>query len=244
LKRNAEIQRGLDLDTLERTAEARQLLETLVEKNPADLEAITALGNVLRARKLFKEAAEVYSKGIARLAEPARPHWSMFYFRGICYERSKDWPRAEKDFEKALELYPDQPQTLNYLGYSWVDQGLYLDKALGMIRRAVELRPNDGYIVDSLGWAYYRLGRYEEATKELERAIELRPEDPVINDHLGDAYWKVGRQLESNFQWRHARDMKPEPEDLAKIEIKLRDGLKEDGSPSKAGAVRNSGNGG
>ena len=244
LKRNAEIQRGLDLDTLERTAEARQLLENLVEKNPADLEAITALGNVLRARKLFKEAAEVYSKGIDRLAEPARPHWSMFYFRGICYERSKEWPRAEKDFEKALELFPDQPQTLNYLGYSWVDHGLYLDKALGMIRRAVELRPNDGYIVDSLGWAYYRLGRYEDATKELERAIELRPEDPVINDHLGDAYWKVGRQLESNFQWRHARDMKPEPEDLAKIEIKLRDGLKEDGPPSKAGAVKNSGNGG
>jgi tetratricopeptide (TPR) repeat protein len=244
LKRNAEIQRGLDLDALERTAEARQLLEEIVENNPKDLEAITALGNVLRARKLYSEAAGVYSKAIALLTEPARQHWTLFYFRGICYERSKNWPQAEKDFEKALELFPDQPQTLNYLGYSWVDQGLHLDKALGMIRRAVELRPNDGYIIDSLGWAYYRLGRYEEAAKELERAIELKPEDPVINDHLGDAYWKVGRRLESNFQWRHALDMKPEPEDLPKIEIKLREGLKDDGPSPKAGAVKNSGNGG
>ncbi len=244
LKRNAEIQRGLGLDALERIAEARQLLETIVESNPKDLEAITALGNVLRARKLYAEAVGVYSKGVALLTEPARQHWTLFYFRGICYERSKNWPLAEEDFEKALELFPDQPQTLNYLGYSWVDQGLHLEKALGMIRRAVELRPNDGYIVDSLGWAYYRLGRYEDATKELERAIELRPEDPVINDHLGDAYWKVGRRLESHFQWRHALDMKPEPEDLPKIEIKLREGLKDDGPPSKAGAVKNSGNGG
>ncbi len=169
---------------------------------------------------------------------PGRQHWTLFYFRGICLERTKDWPRAEKDLEKALELFPEQPQVLNYLGYSWVDQGLYLDKALKMIRRAVELRPNDGYIVDSLGWAYFRLGRYDESTSELERAIELKPEDPVINDHLGDSYWKVGRELEARFQWTHARDNKPEPEDLTKIEEKLKSGLKaEESTPSKAGSV-------
>jgi tetratricopeptide (TPR) repeat protein len=243
LKRHAEIERALDLEQLERGAEAKKLLASLIEQDDSEIEAITALGNVLRARKEFKEAAEVYSKAVALVKEPARQHWSLFYYRGICYERSKEWALAEKDFEKSLELFPDQAQVLNYLGYSWVDQGLHLDKALQMIRRAVELRPNDGYIVDSLGWAYYRLGRFEEAAKELERAIELRPEDPVINDHLGDAYWQVGRRLESGFQWRHARDLKPEPEDLAKIEIKLREGL-QDKPPTKAGAVGGSGDGG
>jgi tetratricopeptide (TPR) repeat protein len=125
---------------------------------------------------------------------------------------------------------------LNYLGYSWVDQGINLDKGIKMIRRAVELRPNDGYIVDSLGWAQYRLGNYQEASDALERAIELKPEDPVINDHLGDVYWKVGRELEAHFQWRHARDNKPEPEDLARIEDKLKNGL-QDGPASKNGAI-------
>ena len=247
LKRNAEIQTGLNLETLERSDEAKKQLERLVEEQPDDVEAIVALGNVLRLRKQWKEAADVYSKAIGRIQEPGRQHWTLYYFRGICLERAKDWPRAEKDLEKALELYPEQPQVLNYLGYSWVDQGLYLDKALKMIRRAVELRPNDGYIVDSLGWAYYQLGRYDESTIELERAIELKPEDPVINDHLGDSYWRVGRELEARFQWRHARDNKPEPEDLIKIEEKLKSGLKADAGvpPSKAGAVAGTtGNGG
>ena len=117
---------------------------------------------------------------------------------------------------------------LNYLGYSWVDQGVNLDEGMRMIRRAVEQRPDDGYIVDSLGWAYYRLGNFEEAVKHLERAVELKPEDPTINDHLGDAYWKVGRQLEAHFQWSHARDLKPEPDELEKIEEKLKSGLPDD----------------
>jgi Flp pilus assembly protein TadD len=175
---------------------------------------------------------------------PARQHWTLFYFRGISHERAKQWPAAEKDFRKALDLNPDQPQVLNYLGYSWIDRGLNLDEGLLMIRKAVELRPKDGYIVDSLGWAFYKLGRYEEAAKELERAIELRPEDPVINDHLGDAYWRVGRQLEARFQWIHARDLKPEPEDLVKIEAKLKDGMKDEEPPSTARNENKPGNGG
>ena len=244
LKRNAEIQRALNLDALERTDEARERLTSLIQKHPDDLEAISALGNVLRARKRYAEAADVYSKAVALIKQPARQNWTLFYFRGICLERSKQWPQAEKDFLKSLELNADQPQVLNYLGYSWVDQGVNLDRGLDMIKKAVELRPNDGYIVDSLGWAYYRLGRFEEAVKELERAIELRPEDPVINDHLGDAYWKVGRRLEANFQWRHALDLKPEPEDAPKIQAKLTDGLKEDAPPTSAGGGSAPGSGG
>lgn len=244
LKRNAEIQRALNLDVLERADEARALLSDLVGKYPDDLEAMIALGNVLRARKHYTDAIDVYSKALALVKEPERQHWTLFYFRGICYERSKQWPLAEKDFLKSLEINPDQPQVLNYLGYSWVDQNVHLEKGLEMIRKAVELRPKDGYIVDSLGWAYYRLGRYEEAVKELERAIELRPEDPVINDHLGDAYWKVGRRLEATFQWRHALDLKPEAEEVPKIQAKLAEGLKENGPPPTAGTDKKTGNGG
>jgi tetratricopeptide (TPR) repeat protein len=234
LKRNAEIHRALNLEVLDRHDEATKALQEIIKKDPDDQEAIVALGNVMRARKQYAEAAEVYSRAIDKLKNPTRQNWSLYFYRGNAYERAKDWPKAEKDLEKALELFPDQPQVLNYLGYSWVDQGINLDKGLKMVRRAVELRPNDGYIVDSLGWAQYRLGNYEAAVDALERAIELKPEDPVLNDHLGDAYWKVGRELEARFQWRHARDNKPEPEDLAKIEEKLKNGL--DG-PSKAGAL-------
>jgi tetratricopeptide (TPR) repeat protein len=236
IKRNAEIQRALDLEVMGKHEEATKALDQIIAKNPDDREAIVALGNVQRSRKMYKEAAETYTKAIDRVKKPTKRDWGMFYFRGISYERSKNWPLAEKDLERALELYPDQPQVLNYLGYSWVDQGLHLDKAIKMIRRAVELRPNDGYIVDSLGWAQYRLGHYQEASDALERAIELKPEDPVINDHLGDVYWKVGRQLEAHFQWRHARDNKPEPEDLVRIEEKMKNGL-QDKPTSKAGAV-------
>ena len=129
---------------------------------------------------------------------------------------------------KALELQPEQPHVLNYLGYSWIDQGINLDEGMKMIKRAVDQRPDDGYIVDSLGWAYFRIGNYDEAVKNLERAIDLKPEDPTINDHLGDAYWRVGRTLEAKFQWAHARDLKPEPEDLPKIEAKIENGLPDD----------------
>src|SRR5213078_2154909 len=165
-------------------------------------------------------------------------------FRGICNERSKQWASAEGDFKRALELSPEQAHVLNYLGYSWIDQGVNLDEGMRMIRRAVEQRPDDGYIVDSLGWAYYRIHNYDEAVKQLERAVELKPEDPTINDHLGDAYWRVGRVLEARFQWSHARDLKPESEDLAKIESKLKSGLVEDTSSAADAAKPRQGGGG
>jgi tetratricopeptide (TPR) repeat protein len=234
LQRNAQIQLAMNLDTLDRTDEAKARLGKLIAANPRDLEAIMALGNVLRGRKQFAECADIYSKGVDTITKDEKSNWVIYYFRGICLERSKQWLKAEADLKKSLELYPDQPHVLNYLGYSWIDQGVNLDEGMNMIKRAVEQRADDGYIVDSLGWAYYRLGNMEEAVKHLERAVELKPEDPTINDHLGDAYWRVGRVLEARFQWSHARDLKPEPEDLEKIEAKLKSGLPDDTSSADA----------
>ncbi|MBI3704248.1 MAG: tetratricopeptide repeat protein, partial [Rhizobiales bacterium] len=243
LHRNAAIQMAANLDALERADEAEKQLDALIKQHPDDQEAIMALGNVLRGHKKFAECADVYSKAIATIATPEKANWVSYYFRGICNERSKQWPKAEADLKKALELFPDQPHVLNYLGYSWIDQGINLDGGMDMIKRAVQQRPDDGYIVDSLGWAYYRVGNFEEAVKNLERAIELKPEDPTINDHLGDAYWRVGRVLEAKFQWAHARDLKPDPEELPKIEEKLKNGLSEETS-SQAKAGKKVGDGG
>jgi tetratricopeptide (TPR) repeat protein len=243
LHRNAAIQMAANLDSLDRADEAQKHLEALIKQNPDDLETVMALGNVLRGHKKFAECANVYSKGASAIQKPEKSNWVVFYFRGICYERSKQWAKAEADLTKALELFPDQPHVLNYLGYSWIDQGIKLDEGMEMIKKAVQQRPDDGYIVDSLGWAYYRVGNYEEATKQLERAIELKPEDPTINDHLGDAYWRVGRVLEARFQWAHARDLKPDAEDLPKIEEKLKEGLPDETS-SQAKAGKKSGDGG
>jgi tetratricopeptide (TPR) repeat protein len=245
LHRNAAIQMATDLDALDRSAEAEKHLTDLVKEYPDDLEALIALGNVQRGHKEFAACADTYSKAVKVLGTPDKANWVLFYFRGICFERSHDWPKAEADLKKALELFPDQPQVLNYLGYSWIDQGVHLDDGMAMIKKAVAQRPDDGYIVDSLGWAYYKLGNYEEATKQLERAIGLKPEDPTINDHLGDAYWRIGRKLEAHFQWTHARDMKPDPEDLPKIEAKLKNGLPEEKTSSQDKAPpKKEGNGG
>ena len=226
LKRNAQIQLATDLDAADRSDEAIKILKTVTTEDPKDLEAIMALGNVERNRKKFADCVDTYSKGIDALPDANdKTNTVWYYYRGICEERSHQWSKAEVDMKKALELQPDQPHVLNYLGYSWIDQGINLDDGMKMIKRAVDQRPDDGYIVDSLGWAYFRIGNYEEAVKNLERAIDLKPEDPTINDHLGDAYWRIGRTLEAKFQWAHARDLKPEPDDLPKIEAKIKDGL-------------------
>ncbi|CAH1669629.1 tetratricopeptide repeat protein [Chelatococcus asaccharovorans] len=249
LKAHGEVQIALSLDALDKTDEAIAYLQADVARNPGDIEGLTALGSILQKRKRFAESAEVYSKAIAQIGTPELANWPLFYSRGIGYERSKQWPKAEADFKKALELAPesigrDRALILNYLAYSWVDQGLNIDEAFQMLRRAVELRPRDGYIVDSLGWAYYRLGRYDDAVRELEKAVDLRPADPTINDHLGDAYWKVGRKLEAKFQWNHARDLDPEPEDLVKIKKKIEQGLPDNDKPAAAEVPKTEKNGG
>ncbi|MEJ5018573.1 tetratricopeptide repeat protein [Ochrobactrum vermis] len=224
-RRDAEMQRALNLAENDQSAEAVKQLKILLGRDKTDMRTYLALGGVYAQDKNFADAAKIYDAAVEQIKTPERKDWPVFYQRGIAYERLKEWDKAEPNFRKALELYPDQPQVLNYLGYSWVDRGQNLDEALGMIKKAVELRPQDGYIVDSLGWAYYMLGRYPEAVVELEKAVKLRPEDPTINDHMGDAYWRVGRLLEATFQWNHAIAGKPEPEDLVKIEEKLKKGL-------------------
>jgi tetratricopeptide (TPR) repeat protein len=237
LRRNAQIQLAVSLDAAERSDEAIKILKNVTTEDPKDLEAVMALGNVERGRKKFAECAQTYSRGIDVLpATNEKTNWVYYYYRGICEERSKQWSKAEVDMRKALDLQPEQPHVLNYLGYSWIDQGINLDEGMRMIKRAVDQRPDDGYIVDSLGWAYYRIGNFEDAVKNLERAIDLKPEDPTINDHLGDAYWRIGRTLEAKFQWAHARDLKPEPDELPKIEAKIENGLAEDTSSSSPAA--------
>lgn len=194
------------------------------------------MGDLLRGKERFAEAVVAYDKAMARIGAVEPRHWALLYSRGIALERSKQWPRAEADFLKALELNPDQPYVLNYLGYSWVEHGIHLDKALTMIETAVKLRPEDGYIVDSMGWVLFRLGRYAEAVPHLERAVELRPSDPTINDHLGDAYWRVGRENEARFQWDRALVLKPSPEEAREIQTKLKRGLASGGAEQRSAA--------
>lgn len=246
LKRNAQIQLATNLDAADRSEEAIKILRGVTAEDAKDIEAIMALGNIERGRKKFADCAETYSQGISAMPQAnEKTSWVYYYYRGICEERSKQWSKAETDMRKALELQPEQPHVLNYLGYSWIDQGVNLDEGMKMIKRAVDQRPDDGYIVDSLGWAYYRIGNYEDAVKNLERAIDLKPEDPTINDHLGDAYWRVGRTLEAKFQWAHARDLKPEPEELPKIEAKIENGLPDDtSSAASADKKKEDGKGG
>ncbi len=219
-----QLRAALALDRLDRTADAEKAFKQAIAANPDDVQSYISYGNMLRGRERFAEASVLYSEAIAHAGTPAAADWSLFYFRGITYERTKEWPKAEADFKKALELSADQPLVLNYLGYSWIDMGQNLDEAMGMIKKAVDLRPNDGYVVDSLGWAYYRLGQYDKAVESLERAIGLRPDDPVINDHLGDAYWQVGRTLEAQFQWRHSRDFGAEGDELEQVLKKIAEG--------------------
>jgi tetratricopeptide (TPR) repeat protein len=246
LKRNAQIQLATNLDAADRSDEAIKILKGVTAEAPKDIEAIMALGNIERGRKKFNDCAVTYTQAIdANPGVTDKNTWVTYYYRGICQERSKQWNKAEVDMRKALELQPEQPHVLNYLGYSWIDQGINLDEGMKMIKRAVEQRPDDGYIVDSLGWAYYRIGNFEDAVKHLERAIDLKPEDPTINDHLGDAYWRVGRTLEAKFQWAHARDLKPEAEELPKIEAKIANGLPEDtSSAASADKKKEDGKGG
>ncbi|MGV6811917.1 MAG: tetratricopeptide repeat protein [Brevirhabdus sp.] len=208
-----------------RVDQALEVLNALAKSNPEIRDVHVALGNALRREERYGEATKAYDHAIELIATPTESDWVLFYSRGITHEREKQWPRAEADFRKALELKPGQPLVLNYLGYSFVEKGENLDEALSMIERAVAARPNDGFITDSLGWVFYRLGRFEEAVEPMERAVELTPLDPVINDHLGDVYWAVGRYREAEFQWKRAISFEPEEKDLTRIRRKLEVGL-------------------
>lgn len=221
----ARLRHAANLDTIGQTDPAIAELREMAQENTTRVDALVNLGDLLRGHKRFSESVDAYDQAFARLGKVDERHWSLLYSRGISLERSNQWPRAEADLEKALQLNPDEPYVLNYLGYSWADKGMNLEKARQMIERAVSLRPTDGYIVDSLGWLLYRTGRYKESVTNLERAVELKPQDPVINDHLGDAYWRVGRTKEARYQWQRALALEPEPELIGEIKTKIERGL-------------------
>ncbi|MBE7733812.1 tetratricopeptide repeat protein [Devosia faecipullorum] len=225
LKPTAVVRIAQNLDAMGDREEAVRRLGNIVSTRPDDLDAVSVLGDLLRYDEKYLEAAAAYTDAIAITGGTSPADWRFYYVRGIAYERAKQWPKAEADFQRALELNPDQPQVLNYLGYSWIDMDMHLEEALGMIEKAVEAQPMDGYIIDSLGWAFYKLGRLEEAVETLERAVMLLPGDPEINDHLGDAYWKVGRRLEARFQWNIARSVDTIGTVSERVAPKLADGL-------------------
>lgn len=213
------------LDRLDRLPEAEAELRRLAAQFPRAFQPMARLGDLYRARQNWAPAITAYDAAIGRLGVPAVVHWPLFYARGIALERAKRWPEAEADFQRALSLNPEQPLVLNYLAYSWVELGQNLVEARRMLERAVELRPNDGNIADSLGWALFKLGDIPGAVRWLEKAVELESQSSVINDHLGDAYWAEGRRREALFQWRRALTLGPEGDEGPKIEAKIANGL-------------------
>ncbi|WP_299899427.1 tetratricopeptide repeat protein [uncultured Ruegeria sp.] len=235
----AELGRAEVLDRSGKTDAAVEVLLNLAAQNP-DLPGVhVALADLQRRQENYAAAVASYDTAIALTDSAAGGNWFLHYARGISHERLKHWDQAEADFRRALELNPDQPQVLNYLGYSLVERKEKLDEALDMIERAVAARPDSGYIVDSLGWVLFRLGRYDEAVEHMERAVELMPVDPVVNDHLGDVYWAVGRAREAEFQWSRAlsfidpedADGEADPDRIRrKIEVGLDAVLAEEGS--------------
>jgi tetratricopeptide (TPR) repeat protein len=235
MSRISELQLGLALAEGGKVEEARKHLQGLIASDPKDIRSYLAYGSVLSDAKDYAAMAENYDKAVEVIGPlPGKNTWTVFFQRGIAYERLKQWDKAEPSFRKALELNPNQPQVLNYLGYSWIDMNRNLDEGLAMIKKAVDLRPDDGYIIDSLGWAYFRLNKFDDAVNELERAAQIKAGDATINDHLGDAYWRVGRKLEAVYQWNRALASEPEAAEIPKIKEKIANGLPADGENSKA----------
>ena len=240
----AEIGRAAATRAAGRPEAAIEILQALARSHGQIVTVQTALGDGLRRDERYGEAVKAYDAALAMIPTPTRAQWPLFYARGICHERLGQWDLAVADFRRSLQLDPEQPQVLNYLGYSFVEKGENLDEALQMIQRAVAARPDAGYILDSLAWAYFTLGRYDEALAPMERASLLEPVDAVVTDHLGDVYWKVGRTLEARFQWHRALSFKPTDKDAARIRRKLDLGLdavmaEEAAAPVKVEAVEN-----
>ncbi len=221
----AELGRAEALRKSGRTEAAIEVLEQLARAKPDNPAVHITLGDTLRGLERYDDASKAYDAAIALYEDPQQAQWLVFFARGITHERMDRWPLAEADFRKSLELNPNQPQVLNYLGYSFVEMGINMDEALELIELAVEGDPNSGYIVDSLGWVLFRMGDYAEAVVHLERAAELMAVDPIVNDHLGDAYWAVGRKIEAEFQWKRALSFDPEEDEAERIRRKLEVGL-------------------
>jgi len=222
LHATVQMRRARMLQRLERSDEALSLLEEIARDYPSRPEPHGLTGDILRIKRRFADAVVAYDRAIALAGPPHPGHWPLYYDRGIALERSHQWEKAEADFLQALRFAPDQPHVLNYLGYSWTEQGRNLQQAKEMIEKAVQQRPNDGAMVDSLGWVAMRMGNIPEAVRLLERAVELEPGDATINGHLGHAYWEAGRRLEAIYQWRRALNLKPEADEKERLENRLR----------------------
>ena len=219
------------VDIYDLTGQYDKALKVLgkLSKNEKKPDALIRIGDLYRHQSKYEKALELYDRAISAMnGNVPDEYWHVYYVRGIAYEQTDNWAKAEKDLKKALTYQPNHPYVLNYLGYSWADQGINLDEATEMIRRAVDARPTDGYITDSLGWVMYRNADYKGAVEVLERAVELLPYDPTINDHLGDAYWKVGRKLEARFQWERAKNHSKDEDQISDISQKLASGLSGD----------------
>ncbi len=219
----ARLRESEALIRLERAPDAITQLEALAAQHPERAEPLIRLGDLQRGLKKYPQAIDAYSRALQRIPRLEERHWPILYGRAAAYERQGPWEKSEKDLEAALSLSGDQAIVLNFLGYSWVDKGINVARAKTMIERAVALRPQDGYIVDSLGWALFRMGDTGGAVARLEHAIELKPLDPTINDHLGDAYWAAGRRTEALFQWRRALQNADEPELTETVTKKLKE---------------------
>jgi tetratricopeptide (TPR) repeat protein len=222
---NAEIGR---IDTLRQSGQfdvAAEVAQALARARPNLPFVQSRLGDVLRDTGDNAGAIAAYGAALDLYPETDPNRWVVHYTRAIVAHDIGDWDQAEPDFRAALAIAPDQPQVLNYLGYSLVERGEKLDEALDMIERAVADQPDSGAIVDSLGWVYFKLGRYDDAVAPLERAAVLEATDPIVNDHLGDAYWAVGREREARFQWLRAQSFDPEEDLAARIRAKLAHGL-------------------
>lgn len=221
----AQIRTAYVLNSMDRTDDALSLLDRLADEMPEGYQVQLTKGDILMRSKRFAEAEEAYRAAIALVKEPKEEHWPIYYAHGISAERSGHWDIAEKDFQKALELEPEQPDVMNYLGYSWLTQNMRVKEAKELIEKAVAARPTDAHIIDSMGWLHYVNGQYDEAVSYLERAIEIMPTDPTVNDHLGDVYWRMGRKIEARFQWQRALIFGAEEDQANKISEKLENGL-------------------
>lgn len=220
-----QMQMAENLERLEKPAEALVMLQAIAKEKADWPDAQVAIGDHYRREKKFAEAVDAYDKAFKLWPKGESNSWQAYYARGIALERIKQFDRADKDFRKAIALNGEDAGLLNYLGYSLIERGVNVQEGRALIEKAYKLRPGDGYITDSLGWAMYLMGETEGAVKNLEKAVESTPADPTINEHLGDAYWKIGRRQEAMFQWRRALSLDPDDTQRSALQKKVAQGL-------------------
>jgi Flp pilus assembly protein TadD len=209
--------------TAGRKDEALEVARQTVAAAGTNMDAATTLADLLRADERYDESIAILDKVIAE--QGGHPDWRLLYMRAVDYQESQRWPQAERDLSAALAERPDEPELLNFLGYSWIDRGEKLKTAMAMVQKAVDAEPKSGAMLDSLGWGYYRLGDYAKAVEKLEAAVVIEAGDPDVNNHLGDAYWRVGRRIEARYQWDRVLGLEPTPKLKAEVEAKLKYGL-------------------